>query len=109
MFGKGKELRKETEKNSRYYQPGWGSAGTGPDLEYQVLLQAFLTPTDGRKLRKRGKLVGKAVGRKKRETRCHKCGSVFKNVFILGSLTYLTGRRGQSQERKCVEGSQQRK
>lgn len=61
MFGKGKELRKETEKNSRYYQPGWGSAGTGPDLEYQVLLQAFLTPTDDRKLWKRVKLVGKEV------------------------------------------------
>lgn len=99
MFGKGKELRKETEKNSRYYQPGWGSAGTGPDLEYQVLLQAFLTPTDDRKLRKRGKLVGKEV-EKKSETRCHKCRPVFKNAFTLDSLTYLTGRRGQSRERK---------
>lgn len=27
MFGKGKELEGETEKNSRYDQQGWGSAG----------------------------------------------------------------------------------
>lgn len=46
---------------------------------------------------------------KKSGTRCHKCRPVFKKVFILGSLTYLTGRRGQSQEGKCVEGSQQKK
>lgn len=42
MFAKGKELRSETEQNSRYHQPGWGLAGTDPGLEYKV--GAFLKP-----------------------------------------------------------------
>ena len=39
MLGKGKELKRETEENSRYDQQGWGSAGISEELgtAYEML------------------------------------------------------------------------
>lgn len=99
-----KKLKRTVDPISR----GGGQRGTGPELEYQVVLRAFPKPPQTTEFEEKRK-AGRRGGGKKSETRCQKCRPVFKSVFVLRSLTYLTGRRGQSRERKCLEGSRQRK
>lgn len=78
-----KRAFRETEKNSRYYQLGWGSTGTGPGLEFKVLLRAFKTSRMKESCfcpNLRGKLVGKEM--EKSETRCRKGRPVFKKCVL---------------------------